>query len=139
MTTVIPPPEAGAGVGFEAVMPPEHKRVGEARRAALSWLEHWHVPAETDAVALIVSELVTNAVQHGEGPVRLRILYRRGSLWIGVTDESTVPARLREAGDEDLGGRGLYLVDALADRWGTAAQGRTVWATLPLRAGGLRC
>ncbi|MFJ2783939.1 ATP-binding protein [Streptomyces sp. NPDC093249] len=135
MTTVLPPPDLG-GIGFEAVMPPERERVAETRRSTAAWLTRWNIPVETDAVVLIVSELVTNAIVHGKGTVRLRVLYKRSTLWIGVTDESTVPPQLKNAGDNDVGGRGLFLVDALAKEWGTT--GRMTWAILAGRAGDTR-
>lgn len=85
-----------------------------------------------DAAGLLVSELVTNAVVHARTDVTLRVILRRGVLRIEVTDGSPiVPAPRRPAGLAGTG-RGLQLVDRLADRWGVskARRGKTIWFEL---------
>lgn len=87
-----------------------------------------------DAV-LLVSELVTNAVCHGlvldhEFEVAVTVL-ADGDCFIEVSDESPSSPELREAGPLEEGGRGLRLLDALAEAWGVWQRGRhgkTVWA-----------
>lgn len=87
-----------------------------------------------DVALLLTNELVTNAVLHGSGEpvVEIRVYDRR--LWIGVEDaDSASTPQPRRAGSDALSGRGLLLVDALAQSWGTtvtASKGKTVWFTL---------
>ncbi|WP_338145873.1 ATP-binding protein [Streptomyces scabichelini] len=67
---------------------------------------------------LLTSELVSNAVKHSDGPVTVRLRSRAGVVRIGVMDDHPeLPVPLRRTPDEDFG-RGLYLVEALADSWG---------------------
>lgn len=84
---------------------------------------------------LVVSELVTNAVLHGGGAVRIRVACDHACIYISVHDNRTEAARLR-TDNPAIGGRGLYIVDQLADRWGSTAlaAGKDVWAVLPCTA-----
>ncbi|WP_269664857.1 ATP-binding SpoIIE family protein phosphatase [Streptacidiphilus rugosus] len=88
---------------------------------------------QADQVTLLASELVTNAVRHACGPIRLRLRVADGELGLEVTDGSPVPPRARRARSDEGSGRGLRLVDALATSWGSRANqdGKTVWLTLP--------
>lgn len=96
-----------------------------ARRLALAQLHDWGIPYGTDvsdAVAVIVAELGANAVTHGRVSGRdfeLRLALVTGSVRIEVTDTRSGPPRpgVRHPGPLDEHGRGLLLVDALADRW----------------------
>lgn len=118
-----------------------------ARRFAVQQLDAWGVPYDSpasDTAALIVAELATNAVTHGRVPGRdfgLDLsLTADGTLCIEVTDtradrrprvDPAVPAAEAESG------RGLFLVDALATRWGVTARrgggpGKVVRAELDL-------
>ncbi|GAA3297174.1 hypothetical protein GCM10020295_29040 [Streptomyces cinereospinus] len=71
----------------------------------------------TDSVELLVSEVVTNAVRYASRPVTLRLL-RTDVLRCEVGDDVPQLPRLRQARATDEGGRGLYLVNRLARRWG---------------------
>lgn len=94
----------------------------EASRAR-SWtrdrFDAWGLGDLSETAQLLVSELVTNALLYGGkgGPTRLRVGVQ-GTLRLEVTDSSTEPPTPRHAGPDDIGGRGLELVDVLADRWG---------------------
>ncbi len=93
-----------------------------------------HDPAiDTDVVALLVSELATNALVHGDGQVRVRVLPRDAGIRVEVGDASPrVPAR-RTPDLTDEGGRGIALVEALASAWGVKPspdRGKTVWFEL---------
>ena len=89
-----------------------------------------------DGAAIVVSELVTNALIHADdgGPILLEIALDDGSLRISVADaSSTVPAQ-RRADDVAESGRGLSIVDQLSMRWGVEPWpgGKRVFAELPL-------
>ncbi|MGW4490547.1 SpoIIE family protein phosphatase [Streptomyces sp. NPDC004376] len=106
---------------------------GEARALVAAQLGAWGLGPLVDVTELLVSELVTNAVRHARGPVRLRLICS-GSLVCEVSDGSTTVPRVRRAADTDEGGRGLAMVTLLAQRWGTrhSVHGKTIWAEQPL-------
>jgi anti-sigma regulatory factor (Ser/Thr protein kinase) len=83
-----------------------------------------------DVVALIVTELVGNAVRHAGGCATLD-LHTDGRTTLTVTDDSPTHPRRHEP--DEHGGRGLLIVDALCTRWGIRDQaiGKQVWAELP--------
>jgi len=89
-------------------------------------------------IKLLAGELLTNAVLHGEPPVRLRLVARGGSLRVEVADASQVaPLRTRNNSDT-MTGRGMALVAAIAARWGTEVDrhGKVVWAEVDLAGTG---
>jgi anti-sigma regulatory factor (Ser/Thr protein kinase) len=95
-----------------------------ARHLALIQLHDWgisHDAPTADSVALIVAELAANAVTHGRVPGRdfeLRLSLVTGSVRVEVTDTRGEPLpAVRPPGLLDDGGRGLLLVDDIADRW----------------------
>jgi anti-sigma regulatory factor (Ser/Thr protein kinase) len=89
-----------------------------------------------DVVELLVSELVTNALRYGRGPIGLRLLLGEESLVCEVADELEAAPRLRTVDHGDEGGRGLHLVDQLSTRWGirSTAHGKIVWFEVGTRA-----
>ncbi len=113
--------------------------VGLARRSVEEALTAWGLDVSEDLVttmALLVSELVTNAVRYASGNA-VELLTRRGpgALWVEVGDADTRVPRLRHAAPEDEGGRGLALVQALATSWGSRStlDGKVVWFRLDLK------
>jgi anti-sigma regulatory factor (Ser/Thr protein kinase) len=109
--------------------------VREARGSTAAVLGRWRCERDRieDAV-LVVSEVVTNAVQHGAGVVRLRLLRRRTYIRVEVEDCSPMlPRLLARAGGAAERGRGLEIVRKLAPRWGSqrSGTGKMVWAELP--------
>ncbi|MER7955879.1 ATP-binding protein [Streptomyces sp. NPDC096030] len=116
---------------------PDPAEVGRARRWARSRLagsgiEHDEPLAET--LVLLISELVTNAVVHTGCPAVLRMLFgggcpEAGTVRVEVADSSGRPPMPRHAQGEDTNGRGLELVDGLADRWGWQREGagKSIW------------
>ena len=91
------------------------------------------LPEESlDVVLLLTSELVTNAVGHGSGPMGLHVAWGDGTVRVEVHDQSPERPVVRAAVDRDsFNGRGLILVDGLSSGWGVLAggTGKTVWFT----------
>ncbi|WP_035842739.1 SpoIIE family protein phosphatase [Kitasatospora azatica] len=109
---------------------------GLARRFTRTTIASWGLNPLADFAELLVSELVTNALVHGGEPIRLR-LFRDRALTLEVADTGRQTPRLRPAGSEDEGGRGMYLINELAHRWGSrpTKEGKVVWAELELPLG----
>jgi anti-sigma regulatory factor (Ser/Thr protein kinase) len=104
-----------------------------ARRLSLSVVRLWGLPHHGDTVELLVSELVGNAVRHtGARSFGLRMRRRRGWIRVEVRDPSRALPCLMPVRELDVSGRGLFLVDSLADRWGVdlQARGKTTWFEL---------
>ncbi|WP_107101013.1 ATP-binding SpoIIE family protein phosphatase [Streptomyces graminilatus] len=110
---------------------PEDAAPGRARRLARRALSRWGLEELTDSVELLVSEVVTNAVRYATKPITLRLL-RTDVLRCEVGDDVPQLPRLRQARATDEGGRGLYLVNRLARRWGATrlSTGKVVWFEL---------
>ncbi|MEU3888978.1 SpoIIE family protein phosphatase [Streptomyces sp. NPDC029041] len=102
--------------------------VSRARVAVTEQLSAWGLDELAFTTELVVSELVTNAIRHASGPVQLRILRDRTFI-CEVSDGSSTSPHLRRARTEDEGGRGLFLVARLTDRWGTryTPHGKVIW------------
>ncbi|MFJ2671519.1 SpoIIE family protein phosphatase [Streptomyces sp. NPDC087525] len=116
-------------------LPAEPALVADARDHAIGQLAAWGLEELTFTTELVVSELFTNAILHGAGPVQLRLIRDR-ALTCEVSDTSTTAPHLRRARVYDEGGRGLLLVAQLTDRWGTRQipSGKAIWAELALPA-----
>ncbi|MEW2195450.1 SpoIIE family protein phosphatase [Streptomyces microflavus] len=114
---------------------PEDAAPGRARRLARRALGRWGLDEMSDEVELLVSEVVTNAVRYAERPVTLRLL-RTDILRCEVGDDSPQLPRQRRARETDEGGRGLFLVNRLARRWGATrlSTGKVVWFEMATRS-----
>jgi anti-sigma regulatory factor (Ser/Thr protein kinase) len=110
--------------------------VARARELARGQLVAWGLEDLVDTTELLVSELVTNALRHGYGDIRLRLLLDR-TLVCEVWDSALMAPRRRRARETDEGGRGLQLVAMLSQSWGSRRthRGKTVWFELALRGG----
>ncbi|MGW7378959.1 SpoIIE family protein phosphatase [Streptomyces sp. NPDC054794] len=117
-------------------LPGDPAIVSRSRAAVVEQLVAWGLHEEAFTTELVASELVTNAIRHATGPVRLRLLRDR-ALICEVFDGSNTSPRLRRARSEDEGGRGLFLVSQLTERWGTryTPDGKIIWAEQRLPAG----
>jgi hypothetical protein len=137
---------------------------GEARRFVASTCHRWGIDGVMDELTLTVSELVTNAVLHARTQIEVELCVTGGAVTVRVIDRDPRPpvirpVRLDLIADLDAtplvtpdvddrhpttyvgssgsvaGGRGLLIVDALADEWGVAerADGKEVWLTVPVQ------
>ncbi|WP_256104225.1 ATP-binding protein [Streptomyces sp. ODS05-4] len=115
--------------------------VGVARRILREACAQWGLDqGATETGTLLISEIVTNAVRHGRShSIRVIVeLPRPDRLRIAAVDRSRHTPEVRIVGPDSVGGRGLLLVDALSDRWGTdlLPWGKRVWAEITATPGG---
>ncbi|WP_184766496.1 ATP-binding protein [Streptomyces griseoloalbus] len=109
--------------------------VRAARSAVRDQLRRWDLDSIGDLAALLVSELVTNALRHAEGPIGVRLVRPSdlaGVLLVEVSDPLPDLPRERDARPDDESGRGLRLLASASRRWGArpGADGKTVWFEL---------
>ncbi|MGW2016934.1 SpoIIE family protein phosphatase [Streptomyces sp. NPDC001927] len=125
----------GLAAGQVAVwdLPADPAVVARARVMAARQLAAWGLEELAFTTELVVSELVTNAIRHASGPIRLRLILER-TLICEVFDASSTSPHLRHARTTDEGGRGLFLISQFTRRWGTryTAEGKVIWAEQPL-------
>ncbi|MFD8432061.1 SpoIIE family protein phosphatase [Streptomyces coelicoflavus] len=116
-------------------VPADFAAVGAVRAQCMRQLERWGLGTGF-TTELILSELITNAVRYGAPPVTVRLL-RHHALICEVCDASNTAPRVVQAAESDEGGRGLYLVAQLADRWGVryTGHGKVIWAEQSLAQG----
>ncbi|MFJ5925988.1 SpoIIE family protein phosphatase [Kitasatospora sp. NPDC092948] len=119
-------------------LPDDPAVVRTARRLAEHQLAAWELEGLEFTTELIVSELVTNAIRYGEPPIRLRMIHDQG-LICEVSDNSASSPHMRRAKSTDEGGRGLFIIGHLAQRWGTRSgrHGKTIWAQQDLSSTGV--
>jgi anti-sigma regulatory factor (Ser/Thr protein kinase) len=107
------------------------RSISEARHEVGSYLDTWGLSAERFSVVLLLSELMTNAVRHGAGPIELSVQLGSGRLRVAVTDQGGGQPALHEPDSHDpsAGGWGLHLIDDTAETWGveTRPGQTTVW------------
>ncbi|SCK49975.1 Anti-sigma regulatory factor (Ser/Thr protein kinase) [Streptomyces sp. WMMB 714] len=120
--------------GYSETFSRAPESVGIARRLVRTALATWRLEQLADSAELITSELVTNAVQHARSSA-VRVVVSRPSVksvHVAVVDKSRAEPVRCAAGEDDEGGRGLALVELLADSWGTdpLPWGKRVWAEL---------
>ncbi|MEU3420619.1 ATP-binding protein [Streptomyces murinus] len=122
-------------------LPLSPRSAGRARALLRTQLTEWKVDTEVaDVAELLLSELMSNAIQHARTPlgrqIGVRVARYDGRLRVEVADANLVEPRPRTATADDEHGRGLAIVTALADRWGCCPRlhgiGKAVWAELPL-------
>ncbi|MFJ6703482.1 MULTISPECIES: ATP-binding protein [unclassified Streptomyces] len=121
--------------GYSETLPGLEESAEVARRLVRTALAVWHLEELSDPGILLVTELVANAVKHTNTRY-VRVIVSRPSprfVRIGVVDKARLMPEMAKPGDDLLtSGRGLLLVDALAERWGTDLYrwGKQVWAEL---------
>jgi anti-sigma regulatory factor (Ser/Thr protein kinase) len=126
--------EAGAAAQLERRLGRADLRaVPEARRAVRELLRHWGKPGRSEIAELLTSELVTNALVHTDDDAVLTATVEAHALRVEVRDFVARRPRLRVPhADDGTHGRGLVLVQSLADAWGVKAHevGKVVWFEL---------
>jgi serine/threonine-protein kinase RsbW len=113
-------------------LPPTASSPAAARAFVRETLLRWRLDSINDIAAVIVSELVTNVVQHGRTKMILTITRTAGGVRLALVDRADGMPTPRQAGATDEGGRGLALVEALSQRYGTTRlpRGKRVWADI---------
>ncbi len=112
---------------------PDDRAPGAARRFARATLGDWGLGALCETVELLVSEVVTNAVGHAHSGGQMVLTEMPSGLRVEVSDKGAGEVAPRDAGPEDVTGRGMAIVAALATRWGVhegapdAVWYKTVW------------
>ncbi|MGW1596361.1 SpoIIE family protein phosphatase [Streptomyces sp. NPDC002343] len=111
--------------------------LARARHMIRDAVRAWGAGAQADEIELVADELITNALLHTEGPASVTLRVLEGAerrLRIEVEDCSSALPRRRDADENGVSGRGLLLVDRLADAWGVAARGsgKAVWCEFRL-------
>ncbi|WP_234435974.1 SpoIIE family protein phosphatase [Streptomyces sp. NRRL S-813] len=114
-------------------VPADPAAVARIRDAASATLEEWGLGELAFGMELVLSELVTNALRYGSEPIHVRLIHDR-TLICEVSDGSSTSPHLRYAATTEEGGRGLFLVSQMTERWGTryTPQGKVIWAELAL-------
>ncbi|WP_435238396.1 ATP-binding protein [Streptomyces sp. YPW6] len=126
--------------------------VAWARRHTVDILQRWRFPAEGIEVArFLVSELATDAIQHARptktseasahstsiGTITLTLWPTDGGIILAVSDPAPRPPAPRPSDASSTGGRGLALIQTMANRWGYSPTqpypGKIVWAEVPAR------
>lgn len=137
-----PPPDTAGTAGWHHHSPVTLPYAAHAAAAARAHLrrqvQQLLRPATLDDALILTSELVTNAIRHGRPAVTLAVALEPSALTVIVTDTSPDLPPLAPAKPpvDSPGGRGLVVVDALADQWGITPQhanpGKAVWFALHL-------
>lgn len=127
--------DLGTNEGHEHIhLDPEPSSVREARRWVVDRLAPAGLPKErVEVLALLVSELATNAVQHAGTELCVGLTPMADGVLLTVSDENRGRPSPRGYSESAVDGRGLRLVDSLATRWGVVAdaEGKTVWCLVP--------
>lgn len=115
-----------------AVLPPRAASAARARELVMVQCAAWGLQSLCEDLALVVTELVANAVRHAGTDIVVSVLAIEHGVRLEVRDGSTRPLRPRAALSSDEGGRGLLLVDALSHRYGVVGEpdGKRVWVEL---------
>ncbi|HVB26790.1 MAG TPA: ATP-binding protein [Mycobacteriales bacterium] len=129
-------------------LPPTAIAAREGRTFATDQLAEWELLVAADTVRLLTSELVTNAARHARTDIELTLAVAEGSIEVGVADHEPRPPRPRHRRGTPLppietpnwvseAGRGLLIVDVLADEWGVEERrnGKQVWFRLDTHPG----
>jgi anti-sigma regulatory factor (Ser/Thr protein kinase) len=122
------------GGALETELPRSHDAPWIARRSLTAWFARALEPDELHSAKLLTSELVTNAIVHGQGKIMLRADISGDRLLVEVIDEGDgFEHEVRQREFADLHGRGLGIVDSESSRWGIHEGTTHVWFELERR------
>ncbi|MFD9536285.1 ATP-binding protein [Streptomyces sp. NPDC060010] len=111
------------------------RRVGHMRTIVAARLRHLGLHVLVEVAEQIVSELVTNAIEHAGGAITLSLLVTRAEARLLVQDSGTGRPHPRDPGPDAEGGRGLLMVHLLVDELGGSSgfnpETRTAWCSIP--------
>lgn len=129
-------PYASAVPDASLLLPCDASSVPAARHFVVATLTSWGFDGAAWAAAQIVSELAANCSLHARTDYTVRLMNQDGTVRLEVRDGSAARVRPRTYGAQSTTGRGLRLVETLADTWGVdvAAGGKTVWVALHVGA-----
>jgi hypothetical protein len=121
-------------------LPPEVESPGIARNVTKDTLTGWCLDRFYDDAAVVVSELVTNAIRYGlcpdaRDPLRLVLMRCEHQLVCMVTDPTDTAPRMQEPDWVAETGRGLHIIEAMSRAWGWTpllGGGKAVWASFPI-------
>ena len=117
---------------IETQLPATRLAAAEARGFLRATLQTWQLDGWGDLTELLASELVSNVVAHVGTPMTLRIGTDKGVIRVEVSDRGDTDPEMLRVDTETEHGRGLFIVNELATRWGSDrdADGKTVWFEL---------
>lgn len=122
--------------GRETLTESDRRWPGRLRLIARSYLRLWALERLADSVELLITELATNALRYGRADsIGVRMLRTGRVVRIEVADGTAVVPTVRSASALDECGRGLFLVEAIADDWGVGDDGAVIWCVLSLAEG----
>ena len=118
--------------GLVVMLPPRPASAGVARELVTWQLRDWHIDDLCDDAALIITELVANAIRHARTDLELRMRHIQGGVRLEVRDGSSLMLQPRQAAASAENGRGLELVNALSARYGVESDeaGKRVWVEM---------
>ncbi|MFD4005122.1 ATP-binding protein [Streptomyces rubiginosohelvolus] len=125
--------------GYSETLPRKPESAAVARRLVHIALAAWGLENLVDDTSVVITELVSNAADHGRLP-SIRVIVSRISedrVRVGVVDRSMdLPTMRTDSNGEQVRGRGLLLVDALTEQWGTELYGwgKQVWGEIQSRS-----
>ena len=124
----------------DAQVPNRSDSVQAARAFLVRLLDGWGIADDViDDAALLTSELMANAVEHGAGDLNLKIEVNDGLLHVAVHDEADGIPKASPADPTSTAGRGLWIVESVARDWGSDSSGeepgKTVWFELKVSQG----
>ncbi|MFF0568277.1 ATP-binding protein [Streptomyces sp. NPDC004041] len=140
MTTTGARPNATGAPGYSETLPCASESARRARMLTQTAMHSWGLASLAEDGKLIVSELVSNVIVHTRCHLTRVAITRVGddTVRIAVADTSPLAPAISTSEDDSGSGRGLFLVDALSDRWGYDLHpaSKVVWAELRVRADG---